>query len=131
MTSKPEDVIKITYIDDGFHNKRALSEGISLKQEMLLIAHFTTGADAIKSCAELKPDIMVIYEVPDMDRFDLLTELQSILLTTGFIMCTFSASQEFYEKSIQSGVNNFLSIPFYDHEQICNAIQSTFDFIRG
>lgn len=129
MNSRFQQVITIVYIDDGLHNYLAL-KNISLKPEMSLIAHFTTGGDAIKSCAELNPDIIIIYEVPDMDRFNLLTELQSILRTTGFIMCTFSASQEFYEKSIQSGVVSFLSIPFYHEEQINRAIQSAFDSIQ-
>ena len=80
-----------------------------------------TGAEAIKKCAEIKPDLIILdLMMPDMDGWETYRYLRQMTDTPVIVISAIGNKEEIV-KALRMGVDDYITKPFFNAEVIARA----------
>ena len=102
-------MIRVAVADDHPLFREGLRKAISLGADLQLIGEATDGEDALRICAELKPDVLVLdLTMPRCDGFGGLEQIKHIAPSTRVLVLTAPLEREYEQRALSAGARAFL-----------------------
>src|SRR4051812_44195558 len=100
----------ILVVDDEPHIQKML--GILLDAENFKIAESTSGKQAVRMCASIKPDLILLdLGLPDMDGKDVVTAVREWSQVPIIVLSARSEDEE-VTAALDMGANDYVTKPF-------------------
>lgn len=101
-------MIRIVIADDDAIIREGLKMIIETQADMELVGVATDGAEAVKLCESLTPDVTVLdIRMPNVDGIDAATILLKNNLTAPLLLTTFD-EHDFILRALKAGVNGYI-----------------------
>ena len=100
---------RVLLVDDHELVRRGLSELLGQEDDLLVCGEAATAADALRMCAALAPDVVVLdVRLPDGDGVSVCRELRTSAPETACLMLTSYDDSEAMVAAVQAGAAGFL-----------------------
>ena len=94
------------------------------------VAGALDGSAALEKCSEVNPDLILLdLMMPEMDGFEVFQHIKKVT-TAPVIVVTANGDRENVARSLQAGMEDYISKPFYNSEMIAR-IQAVLKRSRG
>lgn len=119
--------IRILIADNNMNSVKFIERILQKNQEYEIVGKAKDGYQTLKTCQELKPDIVLMnMNLKEPDVFHLAEKVFKEVPDTGIIFVGTIESAEIIEKSIAVGVSDFIEPP-YHKDKFFSAISSLYE----
>lgn len=102
--------IRVLVVDDHEALRASLKQALALHTDILPAAEAGNGREALASCAETQPDVVLMdMSMPGMDGIEAARLIRGAYPKVGIILWAFSSNPELVEKARASGANRILT----------------------
>jgi len=106
--SKP-DSVSLVIVDDHVFMRDLMARTLARQTHYSVIAAVGTAAEAIKTCRELSPDVLILdINLPDQNGIDALPELRRVAPTTRVLLCTGFPTDDRIADLANTGAHGFV-----------------------
>jgi len=113
-----------TVIADDDQITRSVLNNILLGAGCEVAGQADNGADVIKLCAQIKPDVLFLdINMPKLNGFDALMTIREVLPKVHVVMLSASSTIDNVRESMRLGVNGFIVKPFTP-EKVLNSLKT-------
>ncbi len=117
MSPTPSDPAKVLIVDDLEEGRWALSNLIQMAG-MVPVA-VANGKEALACIREEAPDVLLLdICLPDMDGFEVLTQVKAMKKTLPIIMVTAYGKNHDAVRAIRAGAYDYLAKPFHNEDVV-------------
>lgn len=101
--------ISIAIVEDEKNYNNALKKVINYQDDMMVVAQFFDGKEALKMLPDVSPDVVMMdIQLQDMLGIDVISKIKKELPNTQFIMCTSFEDNEKIFSSLKAGAMGYL-----------------------
>lgn len=101
--------ISIAIVEDEKNYSNALKKVIDYQDDMMVVAQFFTGSDALAGLPDTAPEVVMMdIQLPDMPGIEIMEKLKRQMPATRFIMCTSFEDDEKVFGSLKAGAMGYL-----------------------
>lgn len=101
--------IKVAIVEDEKTYSNALKKIINHQDDLMCIAQFFNGKDAIENLGVCNPEIILMdIQLQDMLGTEVVKKVQSQLPDSKFIMCTTYEDEEMIYEALKNGASGYL-----------------------
>lgn len=105
----PAQTIRVMIVDDQTIVRSGLSAFLTAFDDLELIAEATNGVEAVRLCAELKPDVIIMdLKMPEMDGVEATRLIRLRHPEVQVIVLTSFPEEGLVQKSLQAGAISYL-----------------------
>lgn len=102
-------MIKIIIIDDHQLVRSGLVRLVESDKDFKVTGEGGDGRTALELCKKLKPDIALLdFSLPDMDGFELITQIAKAAPSVGMIIVTMHDNEEYAARALESGAKGYI-----------------------
>lgn len=104
-----KDKITVVIVDDHPVFRRGLQMTIDSDEQLNIVAEAQNGKQAIETIKNNEPDVAVLdINMPELNGFEALRELQNLNLATEFIFLTMHKDEAMFNTAIDLGAKGYL-----------------------
>jgi pilus assembly protein CpaE len=120
-----DDKLRVLIVEDSLITGRVLRDMIDAQPDMTVVAVVTTGQEAIRRAAELRPDVILMdVHLPDLDGVQATWLISSKNPDSSVIMVTSEERAEYMQRAMVAGAQGYVLKPVRDAEEIANTIRT-------
>jgi pilus assembly protein CpaE len=120
-----DDKLRVLIVEDSLLTGRVLRDMIDAQPDMTVVAVVTTGQEAIRRAAELRPDVILMdVHLPDLDGVQATWLISSKNPDSSVIMVTSEERAEYMQRAMVAGAQGYVLKPVRDAEEIANTIRT-------
>jgi pilus assembly protein CpaE len=120
-----DDKLRVLIVEDSLLTGRVLRDMIDAQPDMTVVAVVTTGQEAIRRAAELRPDVILMdIHLPDLDGVQATWLISSKNPDSSVIMVTSEERAEYMQRAMVAGAQGYVLKPVRDAEEIANTIRT-------
>ncbi len=103
---------KVLVVDDAAF-MRVTIKNMLAKNGFEIVGEAENGAEAVRKCKELEPDIMTLdITMPEMNGLDALKEIMKMRPQTNVVMVSALGQEAMVKEAVLSGAKGFVVKPF-------------------
>lgn len=120
-----DDKLRVLIVEDSLLTERVLRDMIDAQPDMTVVDVVTTGQEAIRRAAELRPDVILMdIHLPDLDGVQATWLISSKNPDSSVIMVTSEERAEYMQRAMVAGAQGYVLKPVRDAEEIANTIRT-------
>ena len=102
-------MIRILLADDEHLIRGAMAALLSLEDDLEVVAHAATGAEALAMARAVRPDVAVIdLQMPELDGLEVTEELARVLPSCAVVILTGRGRPPHLQQALHAGAKGFL-----------------------
>ena len=118
-----QDVIRIVIVEDHPLMRVGIAAIIDERADMRVVAQAGTGEDAVRLCAEHRPDLVLMdLRLPQMSGVEAIRRIRAATPAVRFVVLTTYEGDEDIHQALQAGARGYL-IKGMPHETLIEAIR--------
>src|SRR5690554_4860445 len=104
-----EQKIRLCLVDDHELVRRGIASLISTQQDMEVVGQAASGEEALKVCAEVRPDVVLMdLQMPGMDGIEATRRLKRQMPEVRVLMLTYSDKESDLMAALEAGAQGYL-----------------------
>jgi two-component system NarL family response regulator len=109
MSNPSPAKLRLLIADDHFMVRIGLVSALSLEPDMEVVAEAKTGAEAVTSFEQHKPDVLVMdYQMPDMNGVDATAAIRAKFPDARIIILSVYKGEEDIHRAVRAGASGYL-----------------------
>jgi DNA-binding NarL/FixJ family response regulator len=105
----PTITARILLVDDHEILRKGLRSVVEARKDWEIVGEATTGREAVKKVAELKPDVVVMdISMPELNGLEALRQIVKIAPRTEVLVLTMHESEDLVREVLEAGARGYL-----------------------